>query len=396
MNETAASTQPTPVAPAPRWTIEYELTDRLHASAVWKYWLRSYGLRMIIVNGILIGYIALLWILNRIPEYRLSLTIAVLCVVLYSLLTHVRFFVQRRRDLHRLAHRRITLRLTDDTLYLDEGGAPIPIPWRSVLRIIKCSSLWLIKFGAEQFIVVPLDAADEGALRFIEERVTGSGGGHDDGCPTCYASFRTPTTATDTPARKTTGVNEINMSNNDATTGVESGSGDNGNDDAMLQFTVDTTDAVFRAAYKRFWWHDWPQYAVASGIVGATFVVGWWLDYLPNAAWWVLAVVAAGFVLYLYRDYYRYLRANLVVRKLIPNHRTQFTVRGEALHVKSAVDEAIIRRDEFRGVLEGPDYLILVMPRFRFVLVPTQRLSSRTVSRFEAWLADVSDSCSRP
>lgn len=256
MNPTNANqTQMEPTAP--RWTIRYELTDSLHTSAVRAYWFRTHGPRMILVNIILVGYLAALWFFGRIPEYRLALTIAVGCVILYSFLTHVRFFVQRRHDLQRLPHRETTLRLSEECLYVERADNAMPIPWHTILRIIKRNRFWLLKYGIEQLVIIPLDKTRPEALAFIEQRISGAGGGHDDGCPTCYASFRPPqepvtSDSTPTPPDCSRHIDESPPADPSDC------------NDATLPLAANTTDRFLLAAYKRHWYHDWPQFAVVS------------------------------------------------------------------------------------------------------------------------------------
>lgn len=158
-------------------------------------------------------------------------------------------------------------------------------------------------------------------------------------------------------------------------------------DASRLQFTADVSDAIFRAAYRRLWWHDWPQYAVASAILLPAFTIAWWLGYLPNAAWLPAVAFAVGLSIYFYRDYHRYLRLNLAIREQIGDHRTQFVLCGDVLEATTAAGVSVFNRSQFKRVLEGPAYVILLLEGFNCVIVPTNQLSADERHRLWSWLA---------
>jgi YcxB-like protein len=167
------------------FSIEYEMSDSLLTAAIRQYWFRSYAPRGIVVNLILVGYIFSMWFLDRVAPYRWHLTIAVACVVLYSILTHIRFFVRCKHVLGRLPNRHVKMRLTDDALIVERANDHMTIRWSSIIRLIKSKDQWLLKYGPDQIAILPLDRLDDDARQFIEARLAGSVGTHDDGCPPC-------------------------------------------------------------------------------------------------------------------------------------------------------------------------------------------------------------------
>lgn len=164
------------------------------------------------------------------------------------------------------------------------------------------------------------------------------------------------------------------------------------NDDGGLRFTAGVSDALFRAAYKRFWWHDWPQYAVAAAIVIPAFIIVWRMGYVSDLIWTVAGLVAVGLSIYFYRDYQVYLRTNLAARATLSDRQAVFSVRGDALHVEMSNCVAIYERSAFRGVLQASTFVVLVLDSVQFVIVPTAPLSNSQRNRLDAWLADINPS----
>ncbi|MCA9256301.1 MAG: hypothetical protein KDA33_11725 [Phycisphaerales bacterium] len=195
-----------PQSPAPdeaRWTIRFALTERQRITALRFYWRRAYGLRVLFTNGILVGYIVALLTMERFAAWRVPLSVAVGCVVLYSILTHVRFFVRHGRRRGK-GDQRVTLRLTNDTLFAQIDDNPTPIPWHATRRVMKRRRDCLITYGIDQFLVLPTEDVPPAALQFIEARVASLGALNTE-CRACpedsgdlqHAAPRAPTSASD-------------------------------------------------------------------------------------------------------------------------------------------------------------------------------------------------------
>ncbi|HPF39050.1 MAG TPA: hypothetical protein P5081_03265 [Phycisphaerae bacterium] len=198
-----ATAPPSPAPDEARWTIRYSLTERQRAAALRCYWRRAYGLRVLFTNTILLGYIVALLTMERFAAWRVPLSVAVGCVVLYSILTHVRFFVRHRRN-HGAGDQRVTIRLTDDVLFAQMNETPTPIPWHATRRVMKRRTDWLITYGHDQFLILPTEDINPAALQFIVARVATLGALQTQcrACPTDSgatqpASARAPSSAPD-------------------------------------------------------------------------------------------------------------------------------------------------------------------------------------------------------
>ena len=337
-----------------RPTIEFELSDSLHNAAVWRYWFRSFGWRMVLVDLILAGYIAAIWYFDRIGPYRWHLTIAVSCVVLYSMLTHLRFILRQQRSLRELPHRRMKLELAADVVHLQIAERKTTLQWRAFSRIMKYPEYWILQMTGRDFVVIPVRQVDPELLRFVETSI--SAGAKGGSCPQCRFDLRATTEPRCPECGAALDQDQLRVAKRSLS--VQS---DTSEDAPSIRFTAALTDEIFRAAYRAYWWHDWPQYAVSAAIVVPAFLLAWWLELLPSGAWYVAAGVVLIMIIFLVGNYYRFLGANMAVRKTLRDHTSEYAVRGETLHVRSDLGEAMFPFADFSGVLRRPGYLVIVL-----------------------------------